>query len=175
MESKPLSELTSEGFGARSSTSRHPLSTAMSCVMALTVVYFGAYLILMTWHLLRVSSSWTAAAVASLQRSLAFAPMLCVMMIAVRLRAMQIGVRDPPLWAQNSMIVTTAAVITQVVCSLLGEGQEQELEDKGEEPWNLASKFGLITLIVLRYTATAILFLGVGSLIISLAWMQPIL
>mmetsp|Transcript_16521 Transcript_16521/g.28886 ORF Transcript_16521/g.28886 Transcript_16521/m.28886 type:complete len:543 (+) Transcript_16521:56-1684(+) len=173
MEPKPLSILIPSGSSSSPSgkvESQHPISTAMRCVMSLTVVYFTAYLVLMAGSLTKgVFGRWASHAASSVQRSLAFAPMLCVMMIGVRLRAMQIGERDPPRWAQVSMVIATVAVVTQVACSMLSEG-EQNGDDKA-----LASKIYLITLLVMRYAASLALFLGVGSLIISLAWMQPVL
>eukprot|EP00440_Ansanella_granifera_P043509 gb/GFBE01047161.1/.p1 GENE.gb/GFBE01047161.1/~~gb/GFBE01047161.1/.p1 ORF type:complete len:538 (+),score=123.98 gb/GFBE01047161.1/:1-1614(+) len=173
MESKPLSVILPPG-AERAAEANHPLSTTMRCVMSLTVVYFGAYLIVLGGSVLRPwLGQWAAAAAAGVQRSLAFAPMLCVMMIGVRLRAMQIGIRDPPQWAQGSMIVATVAVVTQVLCSMLAEaGVAFGGADDGKA---LASKVFLITLLALRYTASAALFLSVGSLMLSLAWMQPVL
>jgi len=175
MEPKPLSVLIPSGSTSNPSGnvgSRHPISTAMRCVMSLTVVYFSAYLLLMAGSLAKGAfGRWASHAGSAVQRSLAFVPMLCVMMIGVRLRAMQIGERDPPRWAQVSMVIATVAIVVQVLCSMLSEVEgDQSGEDKV-----LASKLYLITLLILRYAASLVLFLGVASLIISLAWMQPVL
>lgn len=153
-----------------------PLSTAMCCVMALTVVYFGSYLLLTAGSLLRRFmgnwAQWAQSTASGVQRSLAFAPMLCVMMIGVRMRAMQIGVRDPPYWAQCCMLVATTAVITQVTCSILTESQAVggQIVDK-----DAVTKLFLLSVLGIRYVASAVLFFSVASLMVSLAWMQPVL
>merc|ERR1719362_483373 len=65
-----------------------------------------------------VAKSWAKSVLEGVQGVLAFVPMLCVMMIGVRLRAMQLRVRDPQQWAQTSMYVATIAVATQAFCCL---------------------------------------------------------
>ncbi|CAJ1366685.1 unnamed protein product, partial [Effrenium voratum] len=147
-----------------------PLSTAMWCVMALTIVYYGAYLVLMAGSLLRrFLGSWAQASASGVQRALAFAPMLCVMMIGVRMRAMQIGVRDPPYWTRFCMVVATVAVVTQVICSMA----ESDASAAGIADKDAATKLFLLVLVALRYAASLVLYLSVGSLMVSLAWMQP--
>eukprot|EP00933_Yihiella_yeosuensis_P001769 TRINITY_DN10294_c1_g2_i1.p1 TRINITY_DN10294_c1_g2~~TRINITY_DN10294_c1_g2_i1.p1 ORF type:complete len:587 (+),score=124.46 TRINITY_DN10294_c1_g2_i1:104-1762(+) len=167
MEDKPLDTLLPTG-----KVTMKPLSTAMMCVMYLTVVYFGAYLVIMAGTLLEwQNGQWASNAAGVIQRALAFAPMLCVMMIAVRLRAMQLGVRDPPSWAQGSMAVATIAAVLQVVCSLLSGGDA----DQGMDSKDVLGKVLTISILLTRYLASAVLFCSVGSLIISLVWMQPVL
>ncbi|CAE7877726.1 hypothetical protein AK812_SmicGene12267 [Symbiodinium microadriaticum] len=150
-----------------------PLSTAMKCVMTLTVVYYLAYLALVVGNFMRhTMGSWAVNSAGGVQRSLAFAPMLCVMMIGCRLRAMQIGVRDPPYWAQCSMMVATAAVLIQVKCSLVSESEliTEKLNDR-----DVATKLAVLLILALRYVASAVLFLSVAALMVSVAWMQPVL
>jgi len=169
-----LTLLSVAGMESKSMESKPaPLSMAMCCVMALTVVYFTAYLLLTGGSLLRqYFGSWAQSTASGVQRSLAFAPMLCVMMIGVRLRAMQIGVRDPPYWAQCCMMVATGAVITQVTCSIFTESQAVggQIADK-----DAVTKLLLLAVLGLRYVASAVLFFSVASLMVSLAWMQPVL
>merc|ERR1719476_898650 len=88
--------------------------------MILTLLYFGIYLLLMLGGVTKGRlAKWTASIMAGIQRSLAFVPMLCIMMIAVRMRAMQLHFRDPPAWAQRTMCIATIAVTVQTICSLV--------------------------------------------------------
>eukprot|EP00913_Durusdinium_trenchii_P033755 g31599.t1 len=167
-----LSVASMESKASAAASAPAPLSTAMCCVMALTVVYFLTYLLVMAGSLLRqFFGTWAQSTATGVQRALAFAPMLCVMMIGVRLRAMQIGVRDPPYWAQVCMVVATGAVITQVSCTILTESES----GAGMVDKDAATKLMLLLLLGLRYAASAVLFVSVASLMISLAWMQPVL
>merc|ERR1719215_2551375 len=68
---------------------------------------------------LRLAQASEAQVRDGVQRSLAFVPLLCVIMIAVRMRAMQVHIRDPQPWAQLTMYVATLAVTTQVLASIL--------------------------------------------------------
>eukprot|EP00930_Biecheleria_cincta_P042632 TRINITY_DN2932_c0_g1_i1.p1 TRINITY_DN2932_c0_g1~~TRINITY_DN2932_c0_g1_i1.p1 ORF type:complete len:513 (-),score=111.58 TRINITY_DN2932_c0_g1_i1:46-1584(-) len=165
MESKPLSIFLPSG--GKTPSSGHPISTAMRCVMSLTVVYFASYLILTGSKILKGSiAHWATRVGHSVQSSLAFAPMLCIIMIGARLRAMEVGARDPPLWGQQSMAITTFAVVIKVVCSMMSVDENEKLESK-----DAATKMCTIVRLVLEYIASVVIFLGVTLLMIALAWM----
>ena len=103
-----------------SSKATPPLSPAMWCVMLLTVLYFGAYLcILPCLALPAYCRRWAEKAFPNTQHALTFVPMLCITMISVRLRAMQLGRFDPQHWAQTTMYIAASAVAVQVLCSML--------------------------------------------------------
>lgn len=164
MESKPLSVFLPSG--SKTPSSGHRISTAMRCVMSLTVVYFGSYLVLTGSNILQGNvAHWATRVGQSVQSSLAFAPMLCVIMIGARLRAMETGERDPPLWGQRSMAVTTFAVVVKVACSMMS------LDEEPSESKDAATKMCTIARLVLEYIASAVVFLGVTLLMFALAWM----
>lgn len=180
MEAHPLSVLWSEG--EKSSLldvhiiahTSPPLSVAMRCVVMLTVVYFGAYLCMILGGVVHgPTRKWAASVLVGVQRSLAFVPMLCVMMIAVRLRAMQLKVRDPQSWAQSAMYIATFAVITQVGCSLCSGDGEDKLEDADREMPDIAVKVATIAILSLRYAAAIALYTAVAALIAALLVMEP--
>lgn len=157
-----------------------PLSTAMKCVMLLTVVYFIIYLCMILANAVQgTTRKWVHAVLRSAQQSLAFVPMLCIMMIAVRLRAMQLRVRDPQPWAQSTMYVATFAVITQAACSLCAcsvssdESDDEGFKDCNPAPENLLGKVAVIILLLLRYIASAILHVAVAALFVALVIMEP--
>jgi hypothetical protein len=153
-----------------------PVSPALQCVVVLTAVSFATYLCLMVGFLLRVGK-WATVVVDAVGRALAFVPMLCVMMIALRLRAMHLGLPDPQPWAQTTMRVATASVVVQVGCSLFmcvadGEALDAAATDEGDaETSGALVKVVAIALTVLRYLASFVLYVSVAVLIAALVAM----
>lgn len=142
-----------------------PVSVAMRCVTLLTTVYFAFYLGFVVCGALQGRlRKWVQAVLSNVQCSLAFVPMLCVMMIAVRLRAMQLGIRDPQPWAQVVMITAAMAVIVQSVCNLFIQEDLAEL--------SMASKLVYILMLLVRNLAAGVLFGAVAALIAALLLMR---
>lgn len=119
-----------------------PVSPAMQCVMNLTIQYFLVYLTLMIFATLRNLSiadvgenarKTVEACVATVR----FAPMLCVLFIGLRLRALQITQQkgSPQGWAQQGMFLATWAILVQlllVVTMAIVSGEVVSVEDKEE-------------------------------------------
>lgn len=108
-----------------------------------------------------------------IQRSLAFVPMLCVLMIAVRMRAMQILIRDPQPWAQITMYVATAAVSTQVLASILWAcfvRADDVALSCGEV--GLVGKVAAILILAVRYIAAISLYMAMIALVVALTSMN---
>jgi len=140
--------------------SQPPLAPSMQCVMLLTVVYFNVYLFMITCSAVPgATRKWAERIFSGVQHALTFAPMLCVMMISVRLRAMQLKKYDPQQWAQEAMFIATFAVIVQVVCSLF------RIEDVADT--TIASKVFHIIVLVAKYVAASVLFVTVGALVVA--------
>jgi len=167
-----------------------PLSLAMRCTMLLTVLYFASDLCVLLAHLVPGNPRrWAKAVNESLQSALAFVPMLCVLLIAVRLRAMQLRVRDPQPWAQAAMCNTTIAIVTQVVCCLLvgaggasvvGGREEDTFDDdcatsKALRASHLGCKAFAIVLLVVQHLAALVLYCGIAALVVALLCMEPAL
>lgn len=138
-----------------------PLAETMKCVMLLTSVYFGTSLFLAGCTASVTMRKWANSVSRGLQCALAFAPMLCVMMIAVRLRAMQLWREDPQEWAQAAMYVATASISLQVLCSLWST------EDICEA--TVLVKVLSIGVLVVNYVAAGLMFLAVGTLLGAVA------
>jgi len=106
------------------------------------------------------------------QRSLAFVPMLCVIMIAVRMRAMQVHIRDPQPWAQLTMYVATTAVTTQVLASILwacfvrADDVALSCAEVG-----LGGKVAAIFILFVRYIAAIALYVAMIALVVALSSM----
>jgi len=103
-----------------------PVSPAVRCTIILTVIYFAVYLInaiLSTYLEFREASEF----VLKLQRSfdpaqscVSFAPMIAILFIGVRVRALQIDPANgnPQPWAQHFMFVCTGAVLLQTIFTM---------------------------------------------------------
>mmetsp|Transcript_65076 Transcript_65076/g.136325 ORF Transcript_65076/g.136325 Transcript_65076/m.136325 type:complete len:596 (+) Transcript_65076:127-1914(+) len=138
-----------------------PLSPAMKCVMLLTLIYFTTYLaMILCGALVGPVQKWADKVSRAVQNAVMFAPMLCVMMISVRLRAMQLWKDDPQPWAQVAMATATASVTVQLLCSFFRIGE------KGEA--SAASKLFHIMMLVLNYIAAGTLLLSVGALVTAI-------
>jgi len=186
--------------GPNPAASTAAVSTAMRCVMILTMLYFGIFLAIVIGRVAFDPSNKKLQSVfESAEQSLAFAPMLCVMMICVRLRAIQLHIRDPQSWAQVAMYVATWTVVIQVfaavmiVCVTPSDDEEkkdssrshrsgmdpsgsEDLQDPPdaveEDQSNLRRKFAVIGLLIVRYSAAACLYGAMAVLIVALFVME---
>merc|ERR1719263_1520465 len=126
-----------------------PISPAMSCVMNLTVQYFFIYLCLWVCitcqQILGSSPIWDKAiAIFDAGRAtVMFAPMLSMLFIGTRMRALQLTkatdgtippTAGPQGWAQDGMFLSTWSclvqlIMTLVVCLITGGGTPEMDED----------------------------------------------
>mmetsp|Transcript_97604 Transcript_97604/g.178397 ORF Transcript_97604/g.178397 Transcript_97604/m.178397 type:complete len:673 (+) Transcript_97604:70-2088(+) len=104
------------------------LSVGMKCVVSLTVVFFLASFCLFVAQSVNKLTSKAMAAMArlencmsALEKMLYFIPMLCVLFVAVRLRAVQLTQGQthqhhlPQTWVNWAMTICTYAVILQII------------------------------------------------------------
>jgi len=142
------------------------LSVAMWCVARLTLVYFSACIVLV---LVRAAGASRRGALATRQAApgLAFSPMICAMMVAVRLRAVMLHRRDPPHWAQVAMYCATFALTTQALSSILLAAFVVDEEDDDDER-SVPAKMASIILLVMQYIAAAFLYASLVILIFAL-------
>lgn len=163
------------------------LSPAMQCVMALTVQFFSVYLVL---FLAKTSEQFLGygskvAQVAEQARgTVMYAPMLSVLFIGARMRALQLTKAQdgsipegagPYLWMQDNMYYTVWAVFIQLVlvivmsclydCTMDMDGNVQSA--KGASPW-----VGH-TINVLRYGSMAAMYGGSVAVLYGLTAMTP--
>merc|ERR1719335_701305 len=126
-----------------------PVSPAMKCVMNLTVQYFFIYLMLFVCITLKQFIPGMLCVTTAInifeagQKTVMFAPMLSILFIGTRMRALQLATTTsgtvppeagPPGYAQDAMFLCTWAVLVQVcmallVCLLTCGGQPQMDED----------------------------------------------
>jgi len=167
-----------------------PVSPAMICVMNLTVQYFFVYLMLwvlitvkqlsLGWNTLRYDSFFSSAiaTMEAAKNTVMFAPMLAVLFIGLRMRALQISDQkgQPQKFAQQGMYLSTYAVMIQVGMVLLMPlflGGPPKVDDDG----NVVSKpsspmLGYVT-VAIRYLALLCLYGGVVAIIYGLFTITP--
>merc|ERR1719375_2946480 len=113
-----------------------------------------------------------------------YAPMLCVLFLAARIRAIQLSQGEtekyklPQPWVQAAMMVCAAAVLAQVVIVLVlpiftGE-MEVETDDEGhlDLSHTQGGGTGVVILSMVRYVIMACLYGGFTALIVGVLTMQ---
>jgi hypothetical protein len=163
-----------------------PISPTMQCVINLSFQYFFIYILL--WIFITVEDftsidlTFVRDAVESAKTTVQFAPMLCVLFIATRMRALQISDNKgaPQGWAQDGMYLASWALLIQfLMCLLLplftGKKYTTDSLDgatKADET-PVANPIGAWCVTVLRYLALVALFAGVITVITSVLMITP--
>jgi hypothetical protein len=167
-----------------------PVSPAMICVMNLTVQYFFVYLML--WILLTVKQlslgwdtfkydSFFSSAIATMEaakNTVMFCPMLAVLFIGLRMRALQISDQQgqPQKYAQQGMYLSTYAVMIQVGMVLLMPlflGGPPKVDDDGNVVSKPSSPVLGYVIVAVRYLALLCLYGGVAAMIDCLFSISP--
>jgi len=171
-----------------------PISPAMSCVMNLTVQYFFIYLMLFICITVK---QFTHGNVPCLnvaigvfeagQKTVMFAPMLSILFIATRMRALQLAKATdgtippeagPPGYAQDAMFLCTWSVLIQVcmallVCLLTCGGQPQMDEDGNVKKPEGGNFIVGIILDIIKYLSMVAMYGGVVTIIVAIFLMTP--
>merc|ERR1719487_3223372 len=102
-----------------------PLSITLKCTLNFTVVYFSVMLL---QDLIMFVEEYEEADLPMLRDSavsagisLGLAPLLCILFVATRMRALQITQQmgDPPGWAQDCMLIAVFSTCVQSACCLV--------------------------------------------------------
>jgi hypothetical protein len=167
-----------------------PISPAMQCVMNLTAQFFFVYLLLWVMITLRQVAvsynnlsydSFFAKAIPTMEAAkgtVQFAPMLSVLFLGLRMRALQItgSKGQPQKWAQDGMFLATYAVLVQMLMVFLTPlftGGPPKMDEDG----NVVSKPGNIyvayALTAIRYLAMLSLYGGAVACVVALFKITP--
>merc|ERR1719262_898062 len=110
--------------------------------------------------------------------SMNFAPMLAVLFIGARMRALNMDPinGNPQKWAQNCFFMCTYALLAQTICSvavpLVLQGEAKPGRIEGDMEYTVENKaFGTI-LAIGRYVMMVCLYVGVGMIIYSIFTIQ---
>lgn len=149
-----------------------PISPAVQCVINLTMQYFAIYLAILLVKVYNqvLHKGRKTFAVKALEDSLVsvkLCPMLALMFVGVRMRALQMNLANPPAWAQLFFFITTYAALSQTILALLISAASGEsaaaLDDDGTVKSRGRSAGAVAYLLtVLKYCAMAVMIVGVG-------------
>jgi hypothetical protein len=163
-----------------------PLSATMQCVLNLSFQYFLIYFLL--WVFTTVEDFFPSFnlsaikdAIESAKSTVQFAPMLAVLFIGTRMRALQLSDNEgaPQKWVQSGMFLATWSLMIQfTMCLLLplftGTKYTPDSLDgstRAENP--VANIYGAYVVTFLRYFALLALMGGVATVITGMFLMTP--
>merc|ERR1719380_56459 len=120
-----------------------PVSPAVACTMNLAMQYFGVYLaiqVVQTYTQFNGNTLETRKLMAILQlatNTVNFAPMLSILFIGARMRALQIDPKfgNPQAWAQNCFYLCAYSVLAQlmlvIICHMRSEARCERARLRG--------------------------------------------
>jgi len=158
-----------------------PVSPAVSCTLNLGMQYFAIYLAikviqtLCMFKILRDGDKTTVMlnqALTNGKDTVAFAPMLCILFIGARMRALQIDpvAGNPQAWAQNCFYMCTYAVLAQLILCFLPfalKGEIEKGEVEGDVTFVAENKTANIALSAIRYAVMLAMYGGFVAVIVS--------
>jgi len=155
-----------------------PVSPAVQCTMNLTAQYFTVYLgiaLLQTYHNFNAKTPMSEKLAGVLQmgvNTVNFAPMLAILFIGARMRALQLDpVGNPQPWAQNCFYICTYAVLVQLVAvitvPLLLSGKVAKGTTEGDVTFEMENPTMLMVMNVVRFAAMFALYGGFTAVIYS--------
>merc|ERR1719213_916172 len=165
-----------------------PISVTMQCVINLTVQFFVVYTLIWIAVTVKEFTGWEwhfiTNAMENAKGTIAFCPMLSILFVATRLRAMTLtNWRGAPQgWAQDGMYMATWAILIQFLMVLLipvctyfmeGKATHPELDDDGNVKWNPNGKIALIVVQVIRWLGFFLLYAGTITVMVGIWTMTP--
>jgi len=162
-----------------------PLSPTMQCVVNLATQYFLIYLLLWIFYTVEDFTNWDLAfvrnAIESAKTTVQFAPMMAVLFVGTRMRALQItkNAGAPQGWAQDGMYLATWALFLQFLMCLImpiftGKTYTPDsLEGPAKEAPKVENAVGAWIATIVRYVALLALYVGVVTVIVSVFLITP--
>lgn len=149
-----------------------PISTTVKCILNLLIQYFLIYTALAvvhSWNQIQgTHGSRLKQILLTLAKSVNYAPMLCVLFLGTRMRAIQLTQGDtekyelPQGWVQNAMQIASWSVLATALVSLLTElvgGEGNQSQDPKDKP--LKHEGGLMSVLsIAKFVCMAGLYLG---------------
>lgn len=154
-----------------------PVAPALAATMNLCYQYFGIYLVLQiieTFHQFGYKSQHSQNLLGALKLceiTVAFAPMLCILFIGARMRALQIGT-EPQQWAKDCFFYCAYAILAQliliVVTVLFLGGDVKKGSTDSDVTFTHKSTAVNAGLTIIRYAAMLLVYGGFSAVIYSL-------
>merc|ERR1719420_364967 len=164
-----------------------PLSPTMQCVLNLAFQYFLIYALLWIFITLKDFTGYelTSAmqAIETAKSTVAFAPMIAVLFIATRMRALQMTDNKgaPQGWVQDGMYLATWSILIQFLMCLImpfftGKKYTPDSLDapvSKENETNVSNYYGALAVSIVRYTALVALLGGITTVAVGVFMMTP--
>jgi len=164
---------------------KFPVAPAVQCTMILSCQYFivyGGMQIARTWtQFTGIAPNFTSkveSALLTATASMNFAPMLAVLFIGARMRALNMDPinGNPQKWAQNCFFMCTYALLAQtcfsVAVPLVLQGEVKAGKVEGDMEYEVENKaFGTL-LAIGRYVMMICLYIGAGCVVYSIFTIQ---
>merc|ERR1740138_1523327 len=160
---------------------KFPVAPAVQCTMILSCQYFivyGGMQIARTWtQFTGIAPNFTSKvekALLTATASMNFAPMLAVLFIAARMRALNMDPinGNPQKWAQNCFFMCTYALLAQtcfsVAVPLVLQGEVKAGKVEGDMEYQVENKMFGTLLAIGRYVMMICLYIGAGCVIYSI-------
>merc|ERR1719359_1005947 len=165
----------------------NPVSTALKCVISLTIQYMGIYT---ACAIIRVvadfqgqnANQWTVyEALVQAQITVNYAPMLAIMFLACRMRVLWLTLQkgNPPVWVQAWMYCCTYSVLAMTLVALvvpLLTGEKAKFTERGdidEDYKPFKNKIAAICFTVLKYLIMIGLYVGAICIIYGTYTYKP--
>merc|ERR1719281_2031432 len=156
-----------------------PVSPAVGCTIDLTIQFFAVYLALAIVKTV-MQLSGTSETLLKLEGLLTlakytvnFAPMLCILFVGARMRALQIDPKhgNPQKWAQNCFYLCTYSVMAQTMLVILmpftTKCECKQGASEGDVTFVMENKTLGIVMTVVRYVCLVALYAGFTAVMVS--------
>jgi hypothetical protein len=161
-----------------------PLSTTLVSLLNLSCLFFlvyGLHWVLAATRAFVTDAKWTLimeSTVLAAKNSVQFCPILAILFVSVRMRALQITQQkgDPQGWAQDAMDIILTATVIQIVCCLtlpIFTGIATKTDNEGNAEYDLRPLVGAYVVTCLKYFALFLIFGGVAAVGISMFLITP--
>jgi len=159
-----------------------PLSTTFRCTLTMEMVYFGIMFMQTTVFfledILKVEMTFLQDTFVAAGISLGFAPLLCILFVATRMRALQITQQmgAPPGWAQDWMLVCVFVTCVQAVCCLVMPifiGTAAKVDDEGNPDYDTRPLIIAYAVTLVKYVALMFLHIGLVAICVAVFVMTP--
>jgi len=158
-----------------------PMSPTVRSVMMLCLMYFVVQLLLTLYSLLRnlfkLSSPRAQDAMIAARNSMGFCPLLCVLFLGCRMRALQLTQNQgmPQAWESDFLFLCVWATVLEVICCLTMPMffREVNIDAEGNPTFQTQSVTGNTIVMVTRYVALLGLHAGIIGICVSVFTMTP--
>jgi hypothetical protein len=159
-----------------------PVSPAVLCTILLTTMFFIIYLIVAIANsLFEVVPSMRSsqmllkleASAKTAKMTVNFAPMLAILFIGARMRALQIDPKNgsPQPWAQKCFFMCTLSVLFQAICAVVlpfvADAQCKRGDCEGDVSFEMGNKTVGMVMTAIRYACLFALYVGVAAVVYS--------